>query len=112
MPRSSKRPHRPKRKKRKPPARKKVPKKAKDDLQTLLGDLMEQRNIRKSQIAIIKEFCEDPLRFMLQPESTTDGATNLRERKRALEYRRDVLRTLVEIMESELKLLSRALVSS
>jgi len=89
-----------------------MPKTTKDEFRTLLCEPKERRRKQKNQISIIKQFCEDPLRFILQPELTADPGKKIEERKRELEYRRDVLRTLVEVMENELKLLSRALVSS
>jgi hypothetical protein len=82
-----------------------------DDLQRLLAALIEQRKDRRRDLSSVKDFFEDPVRFLIQPD--VNGGRGKRERRRKqLRARVDVLNALLRLMEGELFLLAHAQVTS
>jgi hypothetical protein len=78
-----------------------------DHLRQLLAAVIEQRKDRRRDLSSVKDFFDDPVRFLIQPD--VDGGRGTRERRRKqLRARIDVLNALLRLMEGELFLLAHA----
>jgi hypothetical protein len=81
-----------------------------DEINEFLRDLAEKKKRREFQLAMVKEFFEDPLKFGVKADAVPTSATPDEIRKRIvdLEYRRDLLQFVLESTEAELALLNVA----
>jgi len=80
------------------------------DVSEYVKKLTETKEQRKYQLSLVKEFLVDPSRFGLETEliPTSTTAEEFEERKRDLNYRISLLKTLLAFTEEEHKLLLRA----
>ena len=80
-----------------------------EELRSFVEALAERKKKKKHQLQIIKDLFEDPIRFGLQTEfiPSSTSIEEIEQRKKELRYRMDLLRTMLEMMESEMELLSR-----
>ena len=71
----------------------------------------EQKEKRKKQFAIIKDLFEDPLTFDLDKQviPTSSSREEIIARKKELQYRIDILRSILEIADAEMQILAQAL---
>jgi hypothetical protein len=78
------------------------------ELNKFIKDLVEQKRQRKHQLQIIQDFFQNPIQFGVKlneiPTSTTPEEIN--ERKKELEYRIDLLNTVLDLLKKELQFLS------
>ena len=81
-----------------------------EDLQQVVQTFVQRKKKRKHQLSIIKSFFEDPLRFVLRNElaPSSSSVEQIEERQRTLQHRMELLKTLVEMAESEMQLLCQA----
>ncbi len=80
------------------------------EINAFLKDLSEKKKRREFQLAMVKEFFEDPLKFGVKTDSvpTSTTAEEIKKRILDLEYRRDLLQFVLESTEAELALLNVA----
>ncbi len=73
--------------------------------------LKEQKDKRTKQFSIIKQLFDDPLTFDLDKEiiPTSSSAEEIAARQKELGYRIDILKSILEITESEMQILSQAM---
>lgn len=83
---------------------------AADGPDDFLRMMAARKKKRKEQLMIVKELVEDPLRFGLKTDKIPSSTSpeEIERRRKELEYRLAMLRTLLEITESEMELLSQA----
>lgn len=76
----------------------------------LLRELQEQGDDRKQKLLLLQEFFSSPTFFDLRREvvPTSSSPEEILQRRGELEYRIDLLKALLEVMEGELALLLRA----
>jgi hypothetical protein len=78
-----------------------------DELATALGVMAEQRRQRRRELALVRSFFEDPMRFLTRAtEVRTPESRAARERQ--LRERLEALRALLDMMEGEMRLLAQA----
>ncbi len=80
-----------------------------DELNAFIRKLAETKKRREYQLSIIRDFFEDPLKFGVQGKSIPIGSSKveLERRRRELEYRRDLLKAVLEATEGELEFLDK-----
>ncbi|GMQ83284.1 MAG: hypothetical protein BMS9Abin06_0017 [Gammaproteobacteria bacterium] len=80
------------------------------ELLSFVHTLKERKDKRKQQFSIIKKLYEDPIKFGLEKEiiPSSSSAEEIAERQKELQYRIDILRTVLEATEGEMQLLSQA----
>jgi len=73
--------------------------------------LKEQKDKRSKQFSIVKNLFEDPLTFDLDKQviPTSSSPEEIAARQKDLQYRIDILKSILEIAESEMQLLSQAM---
>lgn len=79
-------------------------------LQAFIQGTLDKKRQRKHQLDLIQKFFDDPTAFGIDAE-LIPHVTNQEElatQKQYLEYRITLLRSILEVMEGELKLLSEA----
>lgn len=83
---------------------------AEQELRAFLKNFREKKERRKYQLSLIKDYLVDPSRF--GPHSTTIYTSSteeeLEERKRELEFRIALFKTLLALAEEEFKLILQA----
>ena len=80
---------------------------------TFAGTLKEQKDRRTKQFAIIKELFEDPLTFDLDKQviPTSSSREEIVARQSELQYRIDILKSILEVADAEMQILVQALQS-
>ncbi len=81
-----------------------------DDLQNFVQGLLDKKRQRKYQLELIQQFFDDPTTFGIDAE-LIPHITNHEElatQRQYLEYRITLLRSILEVLEGELKLLTQA----
>ena len=83
---------------------------ASQELNAFLKDLAEKKKRREFQLEMVKEFFEDPLKFGVKADTvpTSTSPEEIKKRILDLEYRRDLLKFVLESTEAELALLDVA----
>ena len=78
---------------------------------TFAGTLKEQKDRRTKQFAIIKELFEDPLTFDLDKQviPTSSSREEIVARQSELQYRIDILKSILEVADAEMQILVQAL---
>ncbi len=81
------------------------------ELDAFLEDLVEKKNRRKTQLALVKAFFSDPLRFGTGLKQVTGDASeqDIADRRAFLEDQIDLLSGILEAAETELEQLDTAL---
>lgn len=84
------------------------------ELQRFIKALLEKKDERKYQLSVVKGFLEDPLSFGIKTEGIPSSSTveEIEARRQELQYRADLLRTLLEMTEGEMQLLDATEVAS
>jgi hypothetical protein len=78
-----------------------------DELAAVLRVVGQQRRQRRRQLALVRSFFEDPMRFLMRAtEVRTPESRAVRERQ--LRERLEALRALLDMMEGEMRLLAQA----
>jgi hypothetical protein len=83
-------------------------------LNDLIRQLVDRREQRRHQLGIIQDFFENPVEFGIEADVIPSGTPlqEIRERKKELRYRIDLLRSVLEALEAEHKLLTHAEISA
>jgi hypothetical protein len=78
---------------------------------TFAKTLKEQKERRTKQFAIIKELFEDPLTFDLDKQviPTSSSREEIVARQSELQYRIDILKSILEVADAEMQILVQAL---
>jgi len=78
---------------------------------TFARTLKEQKEKRTKQFAIIKDLFEDPLTFDLDKQviPTSSSREEIVARQKELQYRIDILRSILEVADAEMQILVQAL---
>jgi hypothetical protein len=78
---------------------------------TFAKTLKEQKDRRTKQFAIIKELFEDPLTFDLDKQviPTSSSREEIVARQSELQYRIDILKSILEVADAEMQILVQAL---
>jgi hypothetical protein len=84
------------------------------ELNDFIKKLVDRREQRRHQLGIIQDFFENPVEFGIEAEEIPSGTPleEIRERKKELRYRIDLLRSVLEALEGEHKLLTHAEMSA
>lgn len=84
------------------------------ELNDFIKQLVNRREQRRHQLEIIQDFFENPVEFGIQADEIPSGTPleEIRERKKELRYRIDLLRSVLEALEGEHKLLTHAEISA
>jgi hypothetical protein len=84
------------------------------ELNDFIKQLVNRREQRRHQLEIIQDFFENPVEFGIQADEIPSGTPleEIRERKKELRYRIDLLRSVLEALEGEHKLLTHAEMSA
>ena len=84
------------------------------ELNDFIKELVNRREQRRHQLEIIQDFFENPVEFGIQADEIPSGTPleEIRERKKELRYRIDLLRSVLEALEGEHKLLTHAEMSA
>jgi hypothetical protein len=84
------------------------------ELNDFIKQLVDRREQRRHQLEIIQDFFENPVEFGIQADEIPSGTPleEIRERKKELRYRIDLLRSVLEALEGEHKLLTHAEMSA
>jgi hypothetical protein len=84
------------------------------ELNDFIKQLVDRREQRRHQLGIIQEFFENPVEFGIEADVVPSGTPleEIRERKKELRYRIDLLRSVLEALEGEHKLLTHAEMSA
>jgi hypothetical protein len=84
------------------------------ELNAFIKQLVDRREQRRHQLGIIQDFFENPVEFGIEADVVPSGTPleEIRERKKELRYRIDLLRSVLEALEGEHKLLTHAEMSA
>ena len=84
------------------------------ELNDFIKQLVDRRAQRRHQLEIIQDFFENPVEFGIQADEIPSGTPleEIRERKKELRYRIDLLRSVLEALEGEHKVLTHAEISA
>ena len=84
------------------------------ELNDFIRQLVDRREQRRHQLEIIQDFFENPVEFGIEADVIPSGTPleEIRERKKELRYRIDLLRSVLEALEGEHKLLTHAEMSA
>ena len=84
------------------------------ELNDFIKQLVDRRAQRRHQLEIIQDFFENPVEFGVQADEIPSGTPleEIRERKKELRYRIDLLRSVLEALEGEHKVLTHAEISA
>jgi hypothetical protein len=85
-----------------------------EELNNFIKQLVDRRSQRRHQLEIIQDFFENPVEFGIEADVIPSGTPleEIRERKKELRYRIDLLRSVLEALEGEHKLLTHAEMSA
>lgn len=83
------------------------------EMLTFVKTLKEQKEKRTKQFSIIKELYENPLTFDLDKQviPTTSTVEEISARKKELQYRVDILKSILEVADAEMQILIQVLQS-
>lgn len=81
------------------------------EMVTFARTLKEQKERRTKQFSIIKELFEDPLTFDLDKQviPTSSSREEIVARQSELQYRIDILKSILEVADAEMQILVQAL---
>lgn len=81
-----------------------------NDVRAFVASKSKQMDQRKYQMSLVKTFLDDPSRFGLDPTDipTSTSLQEFAERRGELEYRIGLMRSFLEILNDELKVLAQA----
>ena len=81
------------------------------EMLTFARTLKEQKERRTKQFTIIKELFEDPLTFDMDKQiiPTSSSREEIIARQRELQYRIDILKSILEVADAEMQILVQAL---
>ena len=85
-----------------------------EELNDVIKQLVDRRSQRRHQLEIIQDFFENPVEFGIEADVIPSGTPleEIRERKKELRYRIDLLRSVLDALEGEHKLLTHAEMSA
>lgn len=80
------------------------------DLRAFVASRTAQMDQRRYQLSLIKDFVDDPTRFGIKPGDVPTSTTpaEFAERRSELEYRINMVRTFLDLLNDELRLLEQA----
>lgn len=80
------------------------------DLDAFLRQLKERKQQKKQQLQLIQEFFENPVKFGVQTDFNPSSTTleEMRAHKKDLQYRIDLLKSILQAMEGEMQVLCQA----
>ncbi|MCI0504988.1 MAG: hypothetical protein L0Z73_02650 [Gammaproteobacteria bacterium] len=80
------------------------------DINAFLKDLVNKKKGRKHQLEIIQEFFENPYKFGVEIEFVPHSSNleELKEKKGEIQYKIDLLRSVLKALEGEMELLDKA----
>lgn len=83
------------------------------EMLAFMNTLKEQKDKRTKQFSIVKQLFDNPLTFDLDKQviPTSSSAEEITARQKDLKYRIDMLKSILEIAEAEMQLLSQAVLS-
>ena len=83
------------------------------EMLTFVKTLKEQKEQRTKQFSIVKELFDNPLTFDLDKQviPTTSTVEEISARKKELQYRVDILKSILEVADAEMQILIQALQS-
>ena len=83
------------------------------EMLTFVKTLKEQKEQRTKQFSIVKELFDNPLTFDMDKQviPTTSTVEEISARKKELQYRVDILRSILEVADAEMQILVQALQS-
>ena len=86
---------------------------AEGDLSQFLGSIAEGKGDRKQQLEIIQDFFQHPEKYGIETDliPTSTEIEEVEERRSELQYRIDLLRSVLKAMESEMGLLTQVKLS-
>jgi hypothetical protein len=81
-----------------------------DDLRAFVASRSAQMDQRRYQLSLIKDFVDDPTRFGIKPGDVPTSTTlaEFAERRAELQYRINMVRTFLDLLNEELRLLDQA----
>ena len=81
------------------------------EMLTFARTLKEQKERRTKQFTIIKELFEDPLTFDMDKQiiPTSSSREEIIARQKELQYRIDILKSILEVADAEMQILVQAL---
>lgn len=83
------------------------------EMLTFVKTLKEQKEQRTKQFSIVKDLFDNPLTFDLDKQviPTTSTVEEITARKKELQYRVDILKSILEVADAEMQILVQALQS-
>jgi hypothetical protein len=80
------------------------------DINAFLKELVDKKKGRKHQLEIIQEFFENPYKFGVEIEFVPHSSNleELKEKKGEIQYKIDLLRSVLKALEGEMELLDKA----
>jgi hypothetical protein len=80
------------------------------DLRAFVASRSAQMDQRRYQLSLIKDFIDDPTRFGIKPGDVPTSTTlaEFAERRGELQYRINTVRTFLDLLNEELRLLEQA----
>ncbi len=84
------------------------------ELNDFLKNLVDRRKQRRHQLQIIQDFFENPVAFGIHTDVIPNGTPlgEIEDRKRELQYRIDLLKSVLEAFEGEMSMLKQAEMSA
>ncbi len=84
------------------------------ELNDFLKNLVDRRKQRRHQLQIIQDFFENPVAFGIHTDVIPNGTPlgEIEDRKKELQYRIDLLKSVLEAFEGEMSMLKQAEMSA
>ncbi|MCK5664182.1 MAG: hypothetical protein KAI17_11885 [Thiotrichaceae bacterium] len=84
-----------------------------EEMLSFVKTLKEQKEQRTKQFSIVKELFDNPLTFDMDKQviPTTSTVEEISARKKELQYRVDILKSILEVADAEMQILVQALQS-
>jgi hypothetical protein len=81
-----------------------------NDVRAFVASKSKQMEQRKYQLSLVKQFVDDPSRFGLDPGDipTSTSLKEFADRRSEIEYRIGLMRTFLDILNEELRVLDQA----
>jgi len=80
-----------------------------EDVNNFIKEIIEQKQARKKQLEIVQDFFENPGSYGVDTEMIPSSTTKkeIEERKKELQHKVDLLRSVLKALEGELQMLCR-----
>lgn len=80
-----------------------------EDVNNFIKEIIEQKQARKKQLEIVQDFFENPGSYGVDTELIPSSTTQqeVEERKKELQHKIDLLRSVLKALEGELQMLYR-----